>query len=206
MTEFEIVSAIKNYVTSQRGVTGFSLKNAQIADEVATLRMRGIDELDRANRFRKPYQGYVQKIEFTVDNTKKITLPKIFIKEDGSPAIDYIGGKNDYTPFRIITGSTHAGWISHDEFLKDMPTVQVEGTEFTFFNFSSTNLVLIAVFEDPSSLDVWGYNDEVDEYPLPGKMQDVVIGKTAESYLRTMYRIPPQVNNQVDAPQAAPTK
>lgn len=201
MTEFKIVSTIKNYVTSQRGVTGSPLRNEQIADEVDTLRMRLIAELDASGKLLKPFQGFIQKIEFTINSTKKILLPNLYILDNGKPAIDYIGGKLGKTPYRIIYGSSHAAWIDKDEDINSMSTVQVEGNELTLINSDTTELLLIGIFEDPSSLEDYGYNDETTEYPIPGKMIDVIIGKTAESYLRQMYRIPPQPNNQVDAPQ-----
>lgn len=205
MTEAKIVSAIKNYVTSQRGVTGFDLRNEQVADEVDTLRMRMIAELDNSRIFRKPYQGFVQKIEFTVPNTKKIDLPKIYIKQDGTPAIEYVGGKNFTTSYRVVTGVNHANWIANDEYSL-FPVAVVEGQQITFKNFGSNDLVMIAVFEDPSDLEDYGYDpgydsdDDASEYPMPNSMIDAIIGKTAESYLRTMYRIQPQPNTQVDLP------
>jgi hypothetical protein len=201
MTEAKIVAAIKNYVTSHRGVTGFPLRDQQVADEVDTLRMRMINELDQKRLFRKPYQGFVQRIEFTVPNTKKITLPKVYFQLDGTPAIEYIGGKQFNTLYRVFTGVNHNAWSIDDEWT--LPAVTVDGQEFTFHNFGSNELVLIAVFEDPSS--PFGYDggydeEEGDEYPIPSAMKDIIIGKTAESYLRTMYRIFPQANKQVDVP------
>jgi len=42
------------------------------------------------------------------------------------------------------------------------------------------------LFEDPSSLEIFGdYDHEVDDYPTPQGDIDMIIGKTAESYLRT---------------------
>lgn len=207
MTEAQIVSAIKNYVTSGRGVTGFSLRNEQVANEVDTLRMRMIAEMDAGRTFRKPYQGFVQKIEFSVGTTKKVILPKIYTKADGTPAIAYIGGKNGKSQYRLISGISHSNWIEKDEYSL-FPVVIVEGQELTFQNFGSNDLLAIAVFEDPSALEEYGYDGGYDdpetgtEYPMPSALVDSIIGKTAESYIRTMYRIPPQVNKQVDNPQA----
>lgn len=206
MTEAKIVSAIKNYVTSQRGVTGFPLRNEQVADEVDTLRMRMIAEMDTARLFRKPYQGFVQKIEFTVPASKKLVLPKIYVKADGTHAIEYVGGKNGTTQYRLVSGINHANWIDKDEY-SFFPVVVIDGQELTFKNFGSNDLMMIAVFEDPSDLEEYGYDpgydsdDGASDYPMPNAMVDMVIGKTAESYLRTMYRIPPQPNKQVDIPQ-----
>lgn len=205
MTEAKIVSAIKNYVTSQQGVTSFALRNEQVADEVDTLRMRMIGELDVQRIFRKPYQGFVQKIEFTVPNNKKLVLPKIYTKMDGTPAIEYVGGKLGTTAYRLVSGINHANWIDKDDYSL-FPVAVVEGQEITFKNFGSNDLMMIAVFEDPSDLEDFGYDpgydgdDGASEYPMPNAMVDMVIGKTVESYLRTMYRIPPQPNQQVDAP------
>lgn len=205
MTEAKIVSAIKNYVTSQRGVTGFSLRNEQVADEVDTLRMRMIAEMDAMRMFRKPYQGFVQKIEFTVPASKKIVLPKIYVKADGTHAIEYAGGKNGTTQYRLISGINHANWIDKDEYSL-FPVVVINEQELTFKNFGSDDLMMIAVFEDPSDLEDYGYDpgydsdDGVSDYPIPNAMVDMIIGKTVESYLRTMYRIPPQPNKQVDVP------
>jgi hypothetical protein len=207
MTEAKIVAAIKNYVTSQRGVTGFSLRNEQVADEVDTLRMRMILEADSARLFRKPFQGYTQKISFTVPGNKKVDLPKVYIRADGTPAVAYVGGQLGNTAYRLVTGYNHGQWVATDEFSL-LPVAMLEGTEFTFKNFASNSLIMIAVFEDPSSLEAYGYDpgydtedgEEGDDYPMPNAMIDQIIGKTAESYIRTMFRIPPQPNTQIDAP------
>lgn len=207
MTEAKIVSAIKNYVTSQRGVTGFPLRNEQVADEVDTLRMRMIAEMDANRMFRKPYQGFVQKIEFTVPVSKKLVLPKVYVKADGTHAVEYIGGKNGTTQYRLVSGINHGNWIDKDEY-SIFPIAVIEGQEITFKNFGSNDLMMLAVFEDPSDLEEYGYDpgydsdDGASEYPMPNSMIDMIIGKTAESYLRTMYRVPPQPNKQVDIPGA----
>lgn len=210
MTEYQIASTIENYVTSHRGVTGSPLRLEQIMDEVDTLRIRTINELDRANLFRAPYQGYVQKITITLPSDKKITLPRIFVKEDGTYSISYVGGTEFNTPFRVVSGSLHGSWIKYDKMLESFPTVIVEGQLLTFKNTGATTVALVGVFEDPSDLeDDYGYISGLDnldgatpsEYPAPAGIIDAMIGKTVESYLRTMYRIPPQPNKQVDLPQ-----
>jgi len=203
MTELKIVSAIKNYVTSHRGVTGSPLRNEQIADEVDTLRMRMIAEMDKANFFRKPYQGFVQKFSITtIPSNKIVTIPKLYIKDDGTPAIDYVGGIGLTTPYRIITGINHKNWITKDEFLGTFPTVMIEGNQMEIINIAPNAAVLYAVFEDPGELEDFGqYNPDTSDYPIPNSMVDQIIGKTAESYIRTMYRVPPQPNTQVDLPQ-----
>ena len=63
---------------------------------------------------------------------------------------------------------------------------------------------LIAVFEVPDELTKYGYDEMVTKYPVPAGFADMLIGKTAESYIRTMYRVPIQPNTQSDMPNARP--
>jgi hypothetical protein len=91
----------------------------------------------------------------------------------------------------------------HDHFIGKMAIAHYDEGKITFKNVSPQYVTVVAVFEDPSDLEIYGdYDPESSEYPLPASMIDSLIGKTAESYIRTMYRIRPQPNIQTDLPNA----
>ena len=213
MTEHEIASAIENYVTSYEGVTGSSLSLEQIKDEVNTLRMRVISELDQSKLLMTPFVGYVQTIPSTpviktTENevtTLTIKIPRIYIRANGKIAITYVGGTDLASPYRITTGNHHM-WSKADAFIGDKPMAHYredeDGGLITIHQKSTTAVAVQAVFETPSNLSSFGiYDDEVTSYPMPQAQIDSLIGKIAESYVRVMYRIPAQSNIQADSPQ-----
>lgn len=205
MTELEIVSAIENYVTSNEGVTNFPVSQNQIADELHTVRIRLISDLDKQRQFVRPWDGYVQEIEnvATVQEGTdfKIQLARMYTLANGWPAVSYIGSTDWREPFRVVNGNEHM-YMDDSEY-PDAPYAWVTPSGLVRLrNIESTNISVRAVFEKPQKLEElgFGYDPESSEYPLPGGMIDTIIGKTAESYLKTMYRLFPQANIQADIP------
>lgn len=205
MTEFEIASNIMNLVTSNEGVTNSRIRMEQILLDVDTMRLRLIAEAEKVQMFRRPYQGYSQKIDSlkvlrNPDRSLYVEIPKLYIGADGKPSVGYIGGKDLKSPYRILIGNQR-NYNEHDEFIDRYPYAHYDEGKLNFKNVTSEYIAIQdAVFEDPSALEVHGYNGEVSKYPLPGVTIDVLIGKVAEGYLRTMYRKMPQPNTQTDLP------
>lgn len=201
MTEFQIASAIENYVTSHRGVTNFPLSKMQIRDEVDTLRIRMLSEIDMQNRFTTQLEEFYQTINdaSTVLENKKptVTLPRIYTRENGKLAVQYIGSLTRETPFRIVTGK-HVLYAAYDPFLKDAPIAHYEEGKWTFYKSTLSKTDLRAVFLKPRELTPYGYDWQTTKYPMPDDMLDRLIGKTVESYMRTMFRAPVQPNTQAD--------
>ena len=206
MTELQIITAVMNLVTSSEGVTNTSLSPEQVAEEMDTLRVRMIDEIDKVSLFRRPYIGYTQMIDsipvLTNATTKRkyIDIPRLVIKRDSTPAYLYIGGTDNKSPFRVITGE-NADNATHDHFISTFPIALYNEGHIDFYNSVPNQIKLIAVWEDPSALESLGvYDTEVNPYPMPIGLIDQLIGKTADGYIRTMYRISVQANTQSDKP------
>lgn len=213
MTEYEIVTSVINLVTSHEGVTNLSLSPDQVAAEVDTLRGRMIDEMDKVSLFRRPYMGFtqtisslkVEKVAVGSTTTKFVNIPKFMTRRDGSPAYLYVGGKDGKSPYRVIIGSEAFENAKYDQFIETLPVVLYNEGRMEFRNITSNYIMIIGVFNDPSALEELGVWDvEVNEYPMPTGMVDVLLGKTANSYINTLYRVPVQPNTQTDKPQAAP--
>lgn len=220
-TEFEIASIISKYVAAQQAVTDFPVTLKQIGDEVDTLRMRVVEELDSQNLLNRPYFNYTQVIKFdgtknkvklnTTTRVRYVEVPRLFFKKDNKPAIAYIGDYNGKQNYRVVAG-LQKEWHTKDQWIGRLPTALVienpdnNGYLIEFKGASPNQLRMIAIFEDPSDLEPFGYNGSAvqDEggtlYPMPSGEIDKIIGKTVESYLRTMYRLPIQPNQTVDAP------
>lgn len=206
MTEFEIVTAVRELVTSTEGVTNTSLSEEQVADEIDTLRVRLMMEMDGKSLFRRPYTGFAQRIKSLKvlkdnDRVSYVNIPRLVTKIGNDPACLYIGGKDNNSPYRLITGDlTNA---THDHFVGKLAIAHYDEGKITFKNVAPQYITVVGVFEDPSDLEIYGdYDPEVSEYPIPAGMVDMLIGKTADSYIRTMYRVRPQPNVQTDIPQA----
>lgn len=209
MTQFEIVAAVMNLVTSHEGVTNTSLSEGQVAAEVHTCRQRMMDDMDKVALFRKPYIGFTQTISELAVQKNNLTgelyalVPRVYRMRNNEIAIGYIGGKDGKSPYRIITGDTSENY-THDQFLAKKAVAIYEDGVFKFRNISPKFVWITGVFEYPDQLAIHGYDDEETSYPMPGGLIDQLIGKTAESYIRTMYRVMPQPNTQSDIPNARP--
>jgi len=204
MTQNEIVSAIMNLVTSHEGVTNTSLSQDQVADEVHSLRSRMIAEIEGQSLFRRPYTGFNQKIEAL--QVKKegailyVDIPRMFMLRHHYPAFNYIGGKDKKSPYRVVTGSVHNALT--DMFISKLPIAHYEEGRLTFYNCTPKEIRVEAVFQKPSDLEILGeYDADVDEYPMPLQLQDVLIGKTSNTYVNFMYRKPITPNTQSDLVQ-----
>lgn len=200
-TEYEIASAIKNYVTAQKAVTNSDIELDQIRAEIDTLRLRIIDDLDKQSLFRKPFLSYAQTYEFSTkrDQVKKILyvdIPRIYSGDDNKPAIAYVGGTNLLSSYRVITGN-QISWIDKGPtYLRGYKTVHYSDGRFTF-KFDGPNKILVnAVWAKPIELASYGYKWKESYYPVPGAIADKMIGKIAESYLRQMFRLGIQPNTQ----------
>jgi hypothetical protein len=210
VTEFQIVTAVMNLVTSHEGVTNTSLSPDQVAEEVDTYRGRLIDEQDKVSLFRRPYNGYTQTIpSIKVERDEKkllyVDIPRLHIKRDQTPAYYYIGGLDDKSAYRVISPSD-AENVQHDLHLSKVPLAIYSEGRMYFRNATPNLIKIVAVFEDPSALEVLGhYDSEVTNYPLPQGMIDMLIGKTANSYINSLYRVPVQPNRQSDTPQVQPS-
>lgn len=203
MTEFDIASAIMNYVTSSEGVTSSNLSIRQIRDEVDTLRIRLVSELDVQNRFIFPFDEYLQPIEVETKRENNLTvavIPTIFFRSNGKPVIRYAGGTSGNTPHKVVTGNRRT-WSAHDPYTGKAATIYYNNGKLTFLSKNVPKKVMVeALFRKPSELKRFGYDYKADHYPVPFSLADTLIGKTSESYIRTMYRILPQPNTQSDIP------
>jgi hypothetical protein len=208
MTEHEIVTSVMNLVTSHEGVTNTSLSPEQVALEVDSLRGRMAADMDKVSLFRRPYIGFTQTIKSlevkrTSTNQRYVDIPKMMIKRDGNPAFLYIGGKDEKSPYRVITGDQIQN-VKYDQFIGKSPIANYNEGHIEFYNVVPNFIRVIAVFEDPSALELLGiWDTEVNDYPMPTGMIDELIGKTVNSYINTMYRVGVQPNTQTDKPVAA---
>jgi hypothetical protein len=206
MTELQIASAVKNYVTSGEGVTFSNLDLEQIRDEVDTLRMRIVQELS-ANRALIA-EAYFQVLEGAQVTTTivtsgafkgwtEITIPTIFTNPKGKPEISYIGPESESLPYRVVTGNQY-NYIKSERFTQDYPIAVVDAKSIKLSK-APKKIIVKALFEDPSALEIYGaYDHENDQYPCPQGDIDSIIGKTAESYIRTSRLKVIQPNSQVD--------
>lgn len=209
MTEFEIASDIMNLVTSNEGVTNSRIRMEQIMLDADSMRLRLIAEAEKALMFRKPFQGYSQsikslKISRATDKSLYVDIPRVLCDAQGRPCIGYIGGKDMKSPYRVIVGAQR-NYTEHDEFISAYPWAHYSEGRLTFKHVTAEYLTLAdTVFEDPSALEAHDeYNPELSQYPLPGALLDMLIGKVADGYLRTAYRKMPQPNTQTDIPTGA---
>ena len=223
-TEFEIASAISNYITSNEGVTDFPVTLKQISDEVDTLRVRLMQEMDSKVLFKKPFYNYTQTIfigglsdqlKTSIDaytRRRYVDIPRLFMLSNNKPAIAYCGSYKGEQNYRVVAGNQRE-WFSSDRWIGKLPTVVVypspnnSGYRLDFRNISPVQFKLEAVFEDPSDMEgINGYDGTKTAanggtlYPMPSGDIDVMIGKTVNSYMQTLYRHPVQGNQTVDAP------
>ena len=209
MTEFDIASAILNYVTSSEGVTSSNLSIRQIRDEVDTLRIRLVTELDVQNRFIFPFDEYLQPIKISTTREGSFTvaiIPSVFFRSNGKPVIRYAGGLSGNTPHKVVTGNRRT-WSAHDPYTGKAATIYYNNGKLTFLSRNVPKKILVeALFRKPSELRPFGYKYREDHYPVPFSLADTLIGKTSESYIRTMYRILPQPNTQSDIPIGQPAQ
>jgi hypothetical protein len=120
---------------------------------------------------------------------------------NGELASLYIGGTDGKSPYRVVVNGNGEN-ESHDQFIGKMPMAIIDEDDLSFRNINPKVVKVAMVFEYPDRLAIYGYDDEDTEYPMPGGLIDKLIGKTAESYIRTLYRIGPQANTQTDLPNA----
>jgi hypothetical protein len=206
MTEAQIASAVEKAVTSHEGVTDFPVTHAQIEDEVDTLRIRTLEEQDLNGLLARPYNLMSQRIIFEQANIKKNSLgklyvecPRIFAHVTGEFAISFIGSTTMEKQYRPVVGrqlknARAVQWMANE------PIAQFQDGKIFLENISVNRFMLDAIFQRPRDLEIYGYNPELHEYPLSNGKIDIIIGKTAESYIRQLYRIRPQANQTVDLP------
>lgn len=215
-TEYHIASSILNYVTAARAVTNSDLDIDQIRDEIDSLRIRTIAELDQQGLLRRPYQSYTQFHTFSTkrDTERKIIvaeIPPVYLGRDNKPFIAYVGGTLGESPYRIVIGN-QLGWVDNtDNYYRNIKTAHYgltsEGKGLLTFRQDAPEKVSVrAVFMKPIDLAPYGYLWEKHYYPVPGDVADTMIGKTVNSYLGTMYRIPVQPNTQSDVISTAPKR
>ena len=200
MTEFEIASAIQNYVTSHSGVTDSPFSLRQIRDEVDTLRLRLLDELFRQSNTIVDYTAYLQPLTIstaTKDNKPYVEIPALYFTPGGKLAISFLGSSTQETPFKVVSGNRRL-YAKHDLYTGKSPTaIYMEG-KITFENVAPKSIFIEGVFNKPSQLSPYGYDWKTSQYPVPYGVIDMIIGKTAESYLRLLRPVMPVPNTQSD--------
>jgi hypothetical protein len=206
MTEFQIASAIEKMVTSHEGVTDFPVTYAQIEDEVDTLRIRTLAEQDKANLLVMPYNLISQRINFEQQHIKKtaagkiyVDCPRIFTHATGRLAVAYVGSTTMEKQYRFVFGRQIKN-ARAVQYMDGEPIAHYYDGKIWLENIGPNRFILDAIFERPRDLEIYGYNPETTEYPLSNGSIDLIIGKTAESYIRQLYRVRPQANQTVDLP------
>ena len=212
MSEFEIISAIENYVTSHAGVTDSSIEPTQIAAEIDTLRLRFLREFEKTDRLGRIPRSYSQRLgpvetqEYEINdrNYMGIVLPRLYFRDNGKAIVFYLGSDDMDNHHRIVYGKSFRNFES-ELYTSRHSTAWIDGERLLFLNTSPESVILDAVYADPSDLGTGSlnfYDPRNDDYPCPEDIKDMIIGKTAESYIRTLYRTMPQSNKQVDLPVA----
>lgn len=222
MTHQEIASAILNNLTAGEGITNIRVPLQQIRDEIDSLRARILME--------KNQQGFPVDMDYyqpvsclpveckdisdccidinTGEKVLQVELPSSPVYLNGKPLIQYVGIVDRSRPFRIIDGKQNV-YAFHNKFMKNVPTLWVDGTRGIIFNPTTTRVKYItisAVWANPSKVaDLECCSEyENEDYPAPPGIVDTIIGKTTQSYLRYYYaRNPLQSNDQVDNPGEA---
>jgi len=202
-TEYQIASSIKSYVTAEKVVTNSDIEIEQIRDEMDSLRHRLLDDLDQQGLLRKPFLGYTQFHKFSTkrDEANKILycdLPRLMVGKDNKPFVAYVGGGNQLTPYRLVVGNQLTWVDDKDSWDRNQKTVLYRDGQFVFRNDGPNYIWVRGVFAKPRELAAYGYLWKEHYYPVTGQMADRIIGKTVESYLRTMNRVPIQANTQSD--------
>lgn len=200
MTEFEIASAIQNYVTSHRGVTDSPISLRQIRDEVDTLRLRLLDELLRAKSGIGNVSAYNQVATFsTVKDKSSIIaiIPELYYRPNNKLEVTYLGGLSGDTPFKVVSGGRKT-FADYDMVTASAPTAKYTRGVFRFSNVVPKKIYIEAIFNKPSTLTKYGYNWKTSQYPVPYGVIDTIIGKTVESYIRTNQPTLPTPNTQSD--------
>jgi hypothetical protein len=200
MTEFEIASAIENYVTSHRGVTDFPLSHKQIRDEVDTLRLRMFEEYEIANKGHINLNAFSQSmlIDTKRDNNELyVEIPELHYLLSGKIACIFIGSSTSKTPFKLVS-MDRSLYSDHDMYSGGAPTAIYNSGKITFKNTAPKKIYIDAVFKKPSELRKFGYDWKKTQYPSPYSIIDKIIGKSAESYLRLSKETLPQPNTQSD--------
>jgi hypothetical protein len=207
MTEKLICSAIEKYVTSHEGVTDFPITYAQIMDEVDTLRIRTIQQMDSSLILRAPYNNIMQVLTFedadfkTEPSTNRVYVecPRIFSHNTGDLAIAFVGSTNLNKQYRVVVGRQVKN-ARHDRWSQNDPIAHFDDTRLYLEKVARGRFEVHAIYERPRDLERWGYDPTKSVYPLSNGQIDEIIGKTAESYIRTLYRLRPQPNQMVDLP------
>jgi hypothetical protein len=169
-----------------------------------------IDEQDKVSLFRRPYNGWTQtipsiKVERDSNKVLYIDIPRLHVKRDNTVAYFYVGGLDDKSPCRVISPGDEEN-VKHDFNIGKAPLAIYSDGRIVFKNFTPSVIKIVAVFETPSSLETLGaYDSEVSPYPCPQGIIDQIIGKTANSYINSLYRVPVQPNRQSDTPQVPPS-
>lgn len=207
MTEVQIASAIEKMVTAHEGVTDFPITYAQIEDEVDTLRIRTLEEQDKVRLLVRPYNLMTQRITFEQKHFKKnaagkmyVECPRIMSHETGELAIAFVGATNMEKQYRPVIGrqirnARAVQWLGNE------PIAHFQDGKLYLENIGPGKFILDAIFQRPRDLEIYGYNPTLHDYPLSNGAIDLIIGKTAESYIRQLYRVRPQPNQTVDLPQ-----
>ena len=200
MTEYEIASAIQNYVTSHAGVTDSPISIRQIRDEVDTLRLRLLDEMYAQNNTFVDYGAYTQLLTAptVIENKKAVAeIPAIYYDPSGKIMVTFLGSSTGDTPFKVIGGSRRI-WAKFDTYTGSVPTGIYHNGKMTLENVAPEAIFMEAIFDKPSSLSKYGYDWKKSRYPVPQGVIDLIIGKTAESYIRTRVPQLPRPNTQSD--------
>ena len=207
MTELEIASIIQNYVTSNEGVTNSALDLEQIRKEVDSLRIRFVQELESKRTIIA--EAYYQTLTTNDDHKPRIItsgpwkgwteleIPNIHINNKGIPQISYAGPEHEMEPNKVVSGNQHV-YYKNSRFSNLQPLAHISNGKIRFKeNYKKVSIK--ALFECPSDLESYDvYDHESDNYPMPSGQIDQIIGKTAESYIRTQSLKIIQPNNQVD--------
>jgi hypothetical protein len=173
MTEFELVSAIRNIVTSHEGVTNFKPSIQQIRDEVDTLRIRLLTELDAQNRYFTMFDQYYQTIEVStkydaISKTTTAKIPVIHFRGNGLAAIRYIGGLSGGDSHKFITGKD-SHWANSSPYTGHLAAVHYSGDgDLKFMSRNAPKKIMVeAVFVRPRDCKSYnGYDWEKDRYPV----------------------------------------
>lgn len=207
MTEVQIASAIESAVTSHEGVTDFPITHAQIEDEVDTLRIRTLEEQDKARLLVRPYNLSTQRITFEQKHFKKnsagkiyVECPRIMAHDTGELAVAFVGSTNMEKQYRVVMGrqiknARAVQWMGSE------PIAHFQDGKIYLENIGTARFSMDAIFQRPRDLEAYGYNPVLHDYPLSNGAIDVIIGKMTESYIRQLYRVRPQPNQTVDLPQ-----
>ena len=196
MTEWQVLSKIKQDLISSHAIAEHRLNDSLIRDVIQEVRINLIHLGEEANRTLSGHNSCHQSFDIEFKENEDVgyvyaKVPDIYFYKDGArPSVRYVGPLEGVDGFRVVSRAQENSASKNSNFA-GKPYASIHRNEIRIFRCDLSDKFRVeAIFTDTRQTRFYGYDWKKDDIPLYTSSIDSLVALSIEKLGSNLYLIP----------------